>query len=64
MIRLMGQYLAWIIPRTRRLKFVQLKSLGSQEPLDQFQPNFVGNMHWGWGCRFVQIKGLASFGAE
>jgi len=26
----MGQYLAWIIPRTRRFKFVQIKSLGSQ----------------------------------
>jgi len=25
----MGQYLAWIIPRTRRFKFVQIKSLGS-----------------------------------
>jgi len=26
----MGQYLAWSIPRTRRFKFVQIKSLGSQ----------------------------------
>jgi len=26
----MGQYLAWIIPRTRKFKFVQMKSLGSQ----------------------------------
>jgi len=26
----MGQYLAWSIPRTRRFKFVQMKSLGSQ----------------------------------
>jgi len=25
-----GQYLAWIIPRTRRFKIVQIKSLGSQ----------------------------------
>jgi len=24
----MGQYLAWIIPRTRRFKFIQIKSLG------------------------------------
>jgi len=33
----------------------------SQEPLGQFQPNMVGNMLWGWGFRFVQIKGLAPF---
>jgi len=26
----MGQYLTWNIPRTRTLKFVQTKSLGSQ----------------------------------
>jgi len=26
----MGQYLAWIIPRTRRFNFIQIKSLGSQ----------------------------------
>jgi len=26
----MGKYLAWSIPRTRRFKFVQMKSLGSQ----------------------------------
>jgi len=26
----MGQYLAWNIPRTRKFKFVQIKSLGSQ----------------------------------
>jgi len=25
----MGQYFAWIIPRTIRLKYVQIKSLGS-----------------------------------
>jgi len=25
-----GQYLEWSIPRTERLKFVQMKSLGSQ----------------------------------
>jgi len=29
----------------------------SQEPLGQFQPNLVGNMHGRWGFRFVQIKG-------
>jgi len=26
----MGQYLAWSIPKTRKFKFVQMKSLGSQ----------------------------------
>jgi len=26
----MGQYLTWNIPRTRKLKYVQIKSLGSQ----------------------------------
>jgi len=26
----MGQYLAWSFPRTRRFKFVQMNSLGSQ----------------------------------
>jgi len=26
----MGHYLAWIIPKTRRFKFVQIKSMGSQ----------------------------------
>jgi len=26
----MGQYLAWSIPRTRKFKFVQMNSLGSQ----------------------------------
>jgi len=26
----MGQYLAWIISRTKRFNFVQIKSLGSQ----------------------------------
>jgi len=26
----MGQYLAWIIPRTKRFSVVQIKSLGSQ----------------------------------
>jgi len=26
----MGQFLAWIIPRTRRFKFVQMTSLGLQ----------------------------------
>jgi len=34
----------------------------SQEPLDQFQPNLVGNMLGKWGYRFVQIKELAPFG--
>jgi len=34
----------------------------SQEPLDQFQANLVGNMLRRWGFRFVQIKGLIPFG--
>jgi len=29
-LKLMGQYLAWSIPRTRRFKFVQIKFLGSK----------------------------------
>jgi len=29
----------------------------SQEPLGQIQPSLVENMFWGWGFRFVQIKG-------
>jgi len=36
----------------------------SQEPLRQFQLNLVENMLGGWGFRFVQIKGLAPFGAQ
>jgi len=31
----MGQYIAWSIPRTRRLKFVQMKSLGSHMAMPQ-----------------------------
>jgi len=41
-----------------------LKKNSSQEPPDQFQPNLAGNMLGGWGFRFVQIKGLAPFGAQ
>jgi len=41
-----------------------LKKSSSQEPLDQFQPKMAGNMLGGWGFRFVQIKGLAPFGAK
>jgi len=41
-----------------------LKKSSSQEPLCQFQPNLAENMPWGWGFRFVQIKGLAPFGAQ
>jgi len=41
-----------------------LKKSSSQEPLGQFQPDLVGNMLGGWGFRFVQIKGLAPFGAQ
>jgi len=36
----------------------------SQELLDQFQPNLVGNMLGGWGFRCVQIKGMAPFGSN
>jgi len=41
-----------------------LKKSSSQEPLCQFQPTLAGNMLGGWGFRFVQIKGLAPFGAQ
>jgi len=41
-----------------------LKKPSSQEPLGQFQSNVIGNMLGGWGFRFVQIKGLAPFGAQ
>jgi len=34
------------------------------EPLGQFQPNIAGKMFGRWGFRFVQIKGLAHFGAQ
>jgi len=36
----------------------------SQELLGQIQPNLAGNMPGGWGCRYVEIKGLAPFGAQ
>jgi len=36
----------------------------SQEPIAQFQPNMIGNMLWGWGFIFVQIKDLAPFGVQ
>jgi len=41
-----------------------LKKSSSQEPLGQFQPNLAGNMLGGWGFRYVQIKGVAPFGAQ
>jgi len=41
-----------------------LKKSSSQEPIGQFQPNMAGNMLGRWGFRFIQIKGLAPFGAE
>jgi len=41
-----------------------LKKSSSQEPLGQFQQNLVENMPGGWGFIFVQIKGLAPFGAQ
>jgi len=35
----MGQYLAWSIPMTRRFRFVEMKSLGSQmAPLQGLKP--------------------------
>jgi len=40
-----------------------LKNSSSQEPIGQFQPHLTGNMLRGWGFRYVQIKGLAPFGA-
>jgi len=40
------------------------KKSSSQEALGQFQLNLPGNMFGGWGFRFVQIKGLAAFGAQ
>jgi len=41
-----------------------LKKSSSQEPIGQFQPNLIGIMLGGWGLRFVQVKGLAPFGAQ
>jgi len=41
-----------------------LKKPSSQEPLRQFQPNLAGNLLGGWGFRFIQIMGLAPFGAQ
>jgi len=41
-----------------------LKKSSSREPLGQFQPNLTGNMLGWWGFIFVQIQGLAPFGAQ
>jgi len=41
-----------------------LKKSSDEEPLGQFQPDMAGNMIGRWGFRFVQIKGLAAFGAQ
>jgi len=41
-----------------------IKKSSSQKLLGQFQPNVAENMPGGWGFRFVQIKGLAHFGAQ
>jgi len=41
-----------------------LKKSSSQEPFGQFQPNLAENVLGKWGFRFVQIKGLAPFGAQ
>jgi len=42
----MGQYLAWIIPRTRRLKFVQIKSLRSPLTIGKTIKNLLLMNHW------------------
>jgi len=42
----------------------ELLKKSAQEPLDQFQLNLVGNMLGRWGYRYVQIMGLAPFGAQ
>jgi len=41
-----------------------IKKSSSQEPIGQFQPNLAENMPDRWEYRFVQIKGLALFGAQ
>jgi len=41
-----------------------LKTSSSQDPQGLFQPKLVGKMLGGWVFRFVQIKGLATFGAQ
>jgi len=41
-----------------------IKKSSSQEPLGKYHPNLIGNMLGEWGFRFVQIKGLAPFGAQ
>jgi len=56
-------------PHPRGLNFYiviyrEMLKKSSQEPQGQFQPNLAGNMPGGWGFRFVQIKGLAPFGAQ
>jgi len=48
----------------RAYAMVQRPASTYQDPLGQFQPNFAGNMPGGWGFRFIQIKGLAPFGAQ
>jgi len=44
--------------------FREMLKKSSQEPLDQFQPNIAGNILGRYRFRFVQIKGLAPFGAQ
>jgi len=57
-------------PHPRGLNFYiviyreMLNKSSSQEPLGQFQPNMAGNLLGGWRFRFVQIKGMAPFGAQ
>jgi len=34
----------------------------SQEPLDQFQPNLIGNNSWEFGIQICSNKGVASLG--
>jgi len=41
-----------------------LKKSSSQEPLSKFQSKLAENMPGGWEFRFIQIKGLAPFGAQ
>jgi len=43
---------------------VFLQTISSQDPLGQIQSKLVGNMLGGWRFRFIQIKGMAPFGAQ
>jgi len=53
-----------VCPASIRCQLFPLNDFFSKTTGPIFQPNLVGIMLGGWGFRFVQIKGLASFGVQ